>query len=131
MKSILAFTLFYLTHCVSWCQEIDQIRIDSITSNNEIVQIHISTSESFIVGANAYVLHIGAKPFRRNIHPNGSLQHIIFSLPEHEFNTLKKTDEIVLVYGYYYSNTQQDGESKQTNGYVGNHWKLGTINKNL
>jgi hypothetical protein len=131
MKAILMWCVLFISIAPVWSQTENLIQIDSISIDSQKVHIHLYSNEGFIVGANAYVLHIGAKPFRINNHPNGSLQHLIFSINQSDFETLKKTDEIVLVYGYYYSNTQQDGESDQTNGYVGRHWKLGTIKTHL
>lgn len=100
----------------------NNVHLDSASGH---VFLSIKTSESFIVGANRYVLHIGGTTLFQNVHPQGRLDEIIFIIPQTTYQELQKGAEMVLVYGYYYDNALQDGEEAQVNGYLGKHWKLG------
>tara|TARA_R110002050_G_C8520572_1_gene477568 strand:+ start:92 stop:493 length:402 start_codon:yes stop_codon:yes gene_type:complete len=127
MKFILGVIFVLFNASYSFSQIDNTVLLDSIQSNNDETYFYFSTNESFIAGANSYVLHIGAKPFLLNEHPNGNLSRLIFKVPTNDFEALKMNAEIVLVYGFYHSNTQQDGEGNLTNGYVGMHWILGQL----
>lgn len=108
-----------------------QLKNYSLDSTKNEVRVSIKTSESFIVGANRYVLHIGGKHFFRNIHPDGQLNEIVFLLSVDEYENLQAQGRIVLVYGFYHENTQQDGEGAQANGFTGKHWDLGKFNPEI
>lgn len=95
---------------------------------NNRVLISIKTAESFIVGANRYVLHIGGRHFLLSEHPEGRLDEIIFYVPLADYKVLIEQSQIVLVYGFYHENTLQDGEGNGANGFTGKHWLLGKFN---
>jgi len=95
------------------------------------VQVVIKTNDSFIAGANRYVLHIGSRYFQLSNHPDGRLDEIVFFLTLEEFNNLTNEGKIVLVYGYYYENTLKDNESEQNPNYYGKHWILGNFSPSL
>ena len=133
MKKLLNCTLlllFFLSISgTGFGQSNDSVQLDSCTLNKEeqIVRISIKTTESFIVGANRYVLHIGGKSFLRNEHPDGRLDEIVFLVPLADYENLQAETEVVLVYGYYHENALQDSEGGQVNGYMGKHWRLGAF----
>ena len=129
---ILIFTLFLLcsgVHLHAQSENTVSLVNYELEEESETVRIVLKTEESFIVGANRYVLHIGGKHFLRNEHPDGRLDEIIFLVPQSEFNTLEENKEIVLVYGLYHENTLQDGEGSQMNGFTGKHWRLGQFER--
>lgn len=95
------------------------------------VQVIIKTNDSFIAGANRYVLHIGSRYFQLSNHPDGRLDEIVFFLTLEEFNNLTNEGKIVLVYGYFYENTLKDNESEQNPNYYGKHWILGNFSPSL
>jgi hypothetical protein len=95
------------------------------------VQVVIKTNDSFIAGANRYVLHIGSRYFQLSNHPDGRLDEIVFFLTLEEFNNLTNEGKIVLVYGYFYENTLKDNESEQNPNYYGKHWILGNFSPSL
>jgi hypothetical protein len=97
----------------------------SLDADEENVRISIKTSESFIAGANRYVLHIGSRHFLINEHPDGSLSEIVFILPMSDYENLIDQSSIVLVYGFYHENILQDGESGRSKAFIGKHWNLG------
>lgn len=100
----------------------DSSQLDTATNT---VRFSIKTSDSFIVGANRYVLHIGGKHFLRNEHPDGRLDEIVFLIPLDDYKNLEPQAGVVLVYGFYHENTLQDNEGNQSNGFTGTHWALG------
>ena len=118
--------LFFILTSSAFAQSENAVAISSIklADDNQTVRVSIKTSESFIVGANRYVLHIGAKYFLLNEHPEGSLSEIVFLVPLSEYEILIDQGRIVLVYGFYHDNTLNDGEG-QENEFIGKHWDLG------
>ncbi|MDC3351698.1 hypothetical protein OAV92_00485 [Crocinitomicaceae bacterium] len=123
-----AILFFGLSLCISvQAQSDDAVQYNNVSldEDEETVLLSIKTTESFIVGANRYVLHIGGTTLMQNIHPEGRLDEIVFLIPKTTYQALEKGAEIVLVYGYYYDNSLQDGEEGQVSGYQGKHWKLG------
>ncbi len=127
LKKTLIFFAFISLLTASFGQSNDAVQVETFSLDEEknVVSISIKTTESFIVGANRYVLHIGGKHFLRNEHPEGRLDEIVFYISLDEYETLVDQGRIVLVYGYYHENTQQDGEGSQANGFTGKHWDLG------
>jgi hypothetical protein len=103
----------------------------SLDKGKNTVQVIIKTNDSFIAGANRYVLHIGSRYFQLSNHPDGRLDEIVFFLTLEEFNNLTNEGKIVLVYGYYYENTLKDNESEQNPNYYGKHWILGDFSPSL
>lgn len=124
-KGIALLSILFLSFA-SWSQSETAVYVDSFhkVKDNQ-VEVSIKTEESFYIGANRYVLHIGGKHFMRSLHPEGRLDEIIFFMSLDEYNQLINDKPIVLVYGYYYENVEQDGEGAIANGYTGKHWKLG------
>lgn len=122
----LLFLYFFLTNA-AFTQSANAVAMSSITldDDQETVRVSVKTSESFIVGANRYVLHIGGRHFLMNEHPEGSLSEIVFLIPLNDYETLKDQSRIILVYGFYHDNTLKDGEGEQSNEFVGKHWGLG------
>ena len=127
LHSLLFILLCY--HSNGWSQSSDAVSYNNVTldTSQQLVMLSIKTTESFIVGANRYVLHIGGKTFKQSMHPNGRLDEIMFLITLSAYQAIKKEAEMVLVYGYYHSNALQDGEDDQVNGYTGKHWKLGAF----
>ncbi|MFT5821615.1 MAG: hypothetical protein ACI8ZM_002869 [Crocinitomix sp.] len=127
LKNTLLFFSFFFLISATFGQSENAVAMSSysLDADQENVRISIKTSESFIVGANRYVLHIGSKHFLRNVHPDGSLSEIVFLVPLTDYENLVKQSSIVLVYGFYHDNILQDGESGQTTGFIGKHWNLG------
>lgn len=128
MKHLLLVLTFFISITATFAQSSETITLNGYTKTgaNEVI-ISLNNTSSFIVGANRYVLHIGAHHFLKNKHPDGRLDEIQFILTVQEFEALQNGAPIVLVYGLYHENTQQDGESLQTNGFTGLHWKIGTF----
>lgn len=102
-----------------------QINEYQLDKEKEMVILSITTTESFIVGANRYVLHIGGKYFERSLHPDGRLNEIIFYIPLSDYQQLVDKAEIFLVYGFYHENTKLDQEATSEVAVMGKHWKLG------
>lgn len=129
LKSLFLLLFFICLSGTGFGQSSDAVQLDSCTFDNkeQTVRISIKTTESFIVGANRYVLHIGGNTFLRNIHPDGRLDEIVFLVPLADYESLQVEGEIVLVYGYYHENELQDNEGSQVNGFMGKHWKLGAF----
>ncbi len=127
-KTILLVLLIFSGFNAS-AQLSDAVHLDNYSLNKEegVVRVSIKTTESFIVAANRYVLHIGGKHFFRNIHPDGRLDEVIFLIPQEDYETLESNGRIVLVYGYYYENTLLDQEGNDSNEFVGLHWDLGSF----
>jgi len=125
-KALLPFVLLLFT-LSTYSQTSTSVQLNSIEldETNETVRVSIKTTESFIIGANRYVLHIGSRHFLRNIHPEGRLDEIVFLLTPEQYKSLKADSRIILVYGLYHENTLQDNEGKQVNGFTGKHWVLG------
>lgn len=90
-----------------------------------MVILSITTTESFIIGANRYILHIGGKYFERSLHPEGRLNEIVFFIPLSDYEQLLNQADIFLVYGYYYENTKLDKEGSADVAVMGKHWMLG------
>lgn len=104
-----------------------EVTIAKIEMGEKEVGVFLKSSTSFIAGANRFVLHIGSRYFLKNVHPDGSLNDLLFFIPVEDFEQLKENDQIVLVYGFYQDNAEQDNEGKQVNGFSGKHWVLGTL----
>ncbi|MCH2234214.1 MAG: hypothetical protein MK078_08170 [Crocinitomicaceae bacterium] len=104
-----------------------QISFESAIQKDDIVEVTLSSNTNFIVGANRYVLHSGAKYFLMNTHPGGDVTKITFFIPIDEFGIINGSSDLVLVYGLYDSNTKQDGESQQIVGFEGLHWKVNGV----
>ncbi len=129
MKYLLLLVAFFTGFATVFAQPNEGIKFSHYNQlDNGDYIISVKTSSSFIVGANRYVLHIGAHNFKRSLHPEGRLDEIQFILSEDEFQKIKKGAEMVLVYGYYHENTLQDGEGEQSSGFTGSHWRLGKFN---
>ena len=126
----LLFLFFFLTSAV-FAQSANAVAVSLITldDDQETVRVSIKTSESFNVGANRYVLHIGGRHFLMNEHPEGSLSEIVFFVPLSDYETLKDQSRIILVYGFYHDNTLKDGEGDQSSDFLGKHWSLGKFTK--
>lgn len=129
LKIVLVFCVLIAGLQSSYAQSTDAVQLNnySFDKEEEVVRVSIKTTESFIIGANRYVLHIGGKYFLRNEHPEGRLDEIVFLIPLSDYETLSDKGEIVLVYGFYHANAQQDNEGSVVNGYTGKHWRLGTF----
>ena len=108
-----------------------ELSSSTLDKGKNTVQVIIKTNDSFIAGANRYVLHIGSRYFQLSNHPDGRLDEIVFFLTLEEFNNLTNEGKIVLVYGYYYENTLKDNESEQNPNYYGKHWILGDFSPSL
>jgi|GEM_PF-2526220 len=102
--------------------QINEYRFDK---KKDMVVVSITTSESFIVGANRYVLHIGGKYFERSLHPDGRLNEILFYIPLSDYQQLIDKADVFLVYGFYHENTKLDKEASAEIAVMGKHWKLG------
>lgn len=125
MKKLLTVVWVCLVHAL-YGQSPDAVQLNSFKQVEDNVVVSIKTTESFIVGANRYVLHIGGRYFQRSSHPDGRLDEILFYIPIQTYEELQDQGQVVLVYGFYHDNVQQgDGESEQTSGYMGKHWELG------
>ena len=96
-----------------------------LDENRSTVILSITTTESFIVGANRYVLHIGGKYFERSQHPEGRLNEIQFYIPLSDYEQLINQATIYLVYGFYHDNTKLDKEGSSEIAVMGKHWNLG------
>lgn len=127
-----ALSLFVLMSS-AYGQMAGSVELSSFTldKGKNTVQVIIKTNDSFIAGANRYVLHIGSRYFQLSNHPDGRLDEIVFFLTLEEFNNLTNEGKIVLVYGYYYENTLKDNESEQNPNYYGKHWILGDFSPSL
>ena len=127
-----ALSMFVLMSS-AYGQMAGSVELSSFTLNKgkNTVQVIIKTNDSFIAGANRYVLHIGSRYFQLSNHPDGRLDEIVFFLTLEEFNNLTNEGKIVLVYGYYYENTLKDNESEQNPNYYGKHWILGDFSPSL
>ena len=126
-NTLLLFSFFFLVSS-TFGQSENSVAMSSYSLDEDqtTVRISIKTSESFIAGANRYVLHIGSKHFLLNEHPNGSLSEIVFLVSLTDYETLVDQSSIVLVYGFYHDNILQDGEgSQQKKDIIGKHWNLG------
>ncbi|NOQ70679.1 MAG: hypothetical protein GQ574_01685 [Crocinitomix sp.] len=125
-NTLLLFSLLFLvTSTFGQTENAVAMSSYSLDETQETVRVSIKTSESFIAGANRYVLHIGSRHFLLNEHPEGSLSEIVFFIPLSDYENLIDQSSIVLVYGFYHSNTLQDGEGGQATGFSGKHWNLG------
>lgn len=133
MKNYIKKTLFYFClmafSAIGVAQPQNSVFTDSswLDTATNTVRFSIKTSDSFIVGANRYVLHIGGKHFLRNEHPEGRLDEIVFFIPLEDYKNLEPQAKVVLVYGLYHENTLQDNEGNQSNGFTGAHWILGSF----
>jgi hypothetical protein len=127
-----ALSMFVLMSS-AYGQMAGSVELSSFTldKGKNTVQVIIKTNDSFIAGANRYVLHIGSRYFQLSNHPDGRLDEIVFFLTLEEFNNLTNEGKIVLVYGYYYENTLKDNESEQNPNYYGKHWILGDFSPSL
>ena len=127
-----ALSMFVLM-ASAYGQMAGSVELSSFTldKGKNTVQVIIKTNDSFIAGANRYVLHIGSRYFQLSNHPDGRLDEIVFFLTLEEFNNLTDEGKIVLVYGYYYENTLKDNESEQNPNYYGKHWILGDFSPSL
>lgn len=127
-----ALSMFVLM-ASAYGQMAGSVELSSFTldKGKNTVQVIIKTNDSFIAGANRYVLHIGSRYFQLSNHPDGRLDEIVFFLTLEEFNNLTNEGKIVLVYGYYYENTLKDNESEQNPNYYGKHWILGDFSPSL
>jgi len=111
----------------SHAQSSESVHLNSYTydASKEMVILSITTTESFIIGANRYILHIGGKYFERSLHPEGRLNEIVFFIPLSDYEQLLNQADIFLVYGYYYENTKLDKEGSADVAVMGKHWMLG------
>lgn len=127
-----ALSMFVLMSS-AYGQMAGSVELSSFTldKGKNTVQVIIKTNDSFIAGANRYVLHIGSRYFQLSNHPDGRLDEIVFFLTLEEFNNLTNEGKIVLVYGYFYENTLKDNESEQNPNYYGKHWILGNFSPSL
>lgn len=118
---------FFFIQTGAKAQSEEAVFYDDVTldTTSQTVLLSIKTTESFIVGANRYVLHVGGATFKQSLHPDGRLDEITFLIPIASYDSVEKGTEMVLVYGYYHSNALQDGEDDQVNGFTGKHWRLG------
>jgi hypothetical protein len=107
------------------------ITLSKIEQNGDVVELSLSSDKNFIIGANRYVLHIGGTHFKYSKHPKGDVKTITFLIPIDQFEILEDGKPMVLVYGLYHSNTKQDGEGSQQNGFEGPNWSAGNLNKSL
>lgn len=134
-KKLLYFLLLAvvtsLTAQSTQAQSTATIELSKIESNDEMVEVSLSSTEDFIVGGNRYILHIGGAHYKYSKHPKGDVKTITFLIPAADFAALPDGEELVLVYGLYPLNTQQDGESSQQNGFDGPNWSAGKLNKSL
>ena len=104
-----------------------EVSFESAVQKDDIVQVTLSATNPFIVGANRYVLHSGSKFFLRNTHPEGNESKIMFFIPLDDFNSINGSSDLVLVYGLYESNKYQDGSQEQIVGYEGLNWKVNGV----
>lgn len=135
-KHLLLLTLFigcFFASYSSFAQSEAAVYFNSLTLNQDSskVLLSIKTTESFIVGANRYVLHISGQTFYQSFHPKGELNEIIFFIPTYDFSNLIAQSNMVLVYGFYHQNTLQDGEGNSQHGYIGKHWRIGEFTPEL
>ncbi len=106
------------------------VTLNSITQTEDVVELNMSSDKPFFIGDNRFVLHIGALHFLRCKHPEGDESKLTFMISEEEFAALRDGGDITLVYGFYYTNTQMDGEGNQAE-FTGTNWKVGKLNKAL
>ncbi len=130
MKKLTYFlflSLFLSIGSIAFTQSSEAVQINEyqLDKEKEMVVLSITTTESFIVGANRYVLHIGGKYFERSLHPDGRLNEILFYIPLSDYQQLVDNAEIFLVYGFYHENTKLDKEGSSEIAVMGKHWKLG------
>jgi hypothetical protein len=133
LKYLITTLCMFVLMASAYGQMEGSVQLSSFTLDKEknTVKVAIKTTDSFIAGANRYVLHIGSRYFQLSNHPDGRLDEIVFFLTLEEFNNLTNEGKIVLVYGYYYENTLKDNESEQNPNYYGKHWILGNFSPSL
>lgn len=117
--------LFSTAYAISQSEGTVSLNSYQFDETKNRVLVSIKTTESFIVGANRYVLHIGGRYFLLSEHPEGRLNEIIFYVPLADYKVLIEQSQMVLVYGFYHENALQDGEGNGANGFTGKHWLLG------
>ena len=123
--------LFFLGATNTIFSQTDQnISLTSISVVEEKIELTFQSDQQFFIGDNRYVLHIGAQHFLMCKHPGGDESKLTYILSEEEFSSVQDGAQITLVYGYYFSNTQIDGEGPVTE-FIGMHWKIGSMNKTL
>ncbi len=113
------------------CQTESSISLTAIETQDEIVEVSLTSNTDFIVGGNRYILHIGGSHFKYSKHPKTNLKTITFLIPKADFAVLQDGQPMVIAYGLYPGNIQQDGEVSQQNGFEGPHWSVGKLNKSL
>lgn len=129
LLTALSFGLIFFSSGVS-AQSTPEISLTKIESVDDKIEITFESSERFIIGDNRYVLHAGGNHFMLSKHPGGDEKKLTFLLTEEEYDVLADGSPMMLVYGYFFQNTQLDGEG-DSGEYHGPHWKVGNLNKGL
>lgn len=130
LLSCLCLVFLFFIPIVSQAQSEISINLTSIQNVGGTIEVTFETNKQFIVGDNRYVLHTGGQHFMHSKHPGGDEKKITFLLTPEEFDALPDGAEMVVVYGYYYSNVQLDGEGASSD-YEGLHWNSGNLDKSL
>lgn len=104
--------------------------ITKIETKNETVEITITTTSRFKMGANPYVLYMGDHFFNKSLHPQGSKGNVlVFYVPKGEFNEVQNGSTVFLSYGLQSKSSFQ--ASAKTGELSGKYWKLGKLNKEI
>lgn len=121
---VLILFFFFSIANTSFSQQEGTVSLSKIEVGNQEVGIYLTTSESFIVGSNRFVLYIGNRYFLKNTHPEGNVSHLLFLIPTEDFQQINGDDPVVLVYGFYDQN-----EGASLDSFTGKHWILGPLSE--
>lgn len=126
----LLLTLAFVFSIGASGQTDQNVTLTSITKSGHEIFIEFSTDQTFIIGDNRYILHVGPHHILRSTHPEGNISRIAFIVDEDEFNTLQDGVEMMLVYGLYDRNKELHSESGKAQ-FDGQNWTAGKLNKSL
>lgn len=133
-KLTIEFTLFFSLITPS-LQSIAEPTITAVSKAGNIVEITLSNSDNFMVGALPYVLKIGDTTLRKSRNPSGGDENIlIFSIPSDAFDQLNEDDLVDLGYGEIETITgkstlAQQKTSAQSHAGSKHRWSLGGFKK--
>ncbi len=133
MKHAWIVILFLIMGSIVHAQQ--NLKIESVVKKGEMVELSISSTKSFYVGAHGYTLFINNQPFRRSTSKiKSETKQIImtFFIPLSEYQKLADNSNMVLVYGEKMPEelTRPKAKSSSITAEKGrNYWKLNSLNK--
>lgn len=117
--------------CTGWAQESAAVSKMQANADTDEIEVTVSSSEPYYVGAEKHILCIGDESFSRSrLVDTEDGNELVFLIPVSKYNALQSGDEVYMVYGSAMLEIVRNQEVSKSD-LENRYWELGQFNPEM